>query len=86
MSMTTSPVTHTAEVEVKRASTNRRGSFAAEKGNHRRIAPARMTPAKLRAKILAGERRFEKKFLIRIRIFIRMDVLKSLLKSNKDFS
>jgi hypothetical protein len=77
MSMTTSPVTQTAEAEVKRASTNRRGSFVAEKGNHRRIAPVRMTPAKLRTKILAGVRCFEKKFLIRMRIFIGIDILRT---------
>jgi hypothetical protein len=68
--MTTRPVTQTAEVEVKRASTNLRWSFAAAKGNQRRNPPVRMTAAKLRTKILVGERRLEKKFLIRIRIFI----------------
>jgi hypothetical protein len=63
MSITTKPVTQTAEVEEKRASTKRRCSFVAEKGNHRRMAPERMTPAKLRTKILVGGRRLEKKFL-----------------------
>jgi hypothetical protein len=37
--------------------------FVAEKGNQRRMAPARITPAKLRTKILVGGRRLEKKFL-----------------------
>jgi hypothetical protein len=63
MSITTKPVTQTAEVEEKRASTKRRLPFVAEKGNQRRIPPIRITPAKLRTKILAGGRRFEKKFL-----------------------
>jgi hypothetical protein len=64
-------VTQTAEVEVNRASINRRGFWAAEIGKLRRIAPVKMTPAKLRTKILVGERCLEKKVLIRIRIFIR---------------
>jgi hypothetical protein len=70
VSTTTSPVTQTAEVEVKRASISRRGILAAEIGKLRRIVPVRMTPAKLRTKILVGERCLEKKVLIRIRIFI----------------
>jgi hypothetical protein len=70
VSTTTSPVTQTAEVEVKRASTKRRLPFAAENGNQRRIAPVRITPAKLRTKILVGERCLEKKVLIRMRILI----------------
>jgi hypothetical protein len=70
VSMTTRPVTQTAEVEVKRASTNRRFPMVAEKGNHRRIPPVRMTATKLRTKILVGERCLEKKVLIRIRSFI----------------
>jgi hypothetical protein len=41
---------------VKRASTKRREPFAAEKEEERRIPPARITPAKLRTKILVGER------------------------------
>jgi hypothetical protein len=44
--------------------------LAAEIGKLRRIDPVRMTPAKLRTKILAGERRLEKNVLILIRIFI----------------
>jgi len=56
-------VTQTAEVEEKRASTKRRLPFVAEKGNQRRKAPVRITPAKLRTKILIGGRRLEKKFL-----------------------
>jgi len=38
----------------------------AEKGNQRRIPPVRITPAKLRTKILVGERCLGKKFLILI--------------------
>jgi hypothetical protein len=72
VSLTTRPVTQTAEVEVKRASTNLRGSLAAEKGNQRRIPPVTMTAAKLSTKILVGERCLENKLLIRIRIFIGM--------------
>jgi hypothetical protein len=64
VSSTTSPVTQTAEVEVKRASTNRRCSLGAEKGNQRRIPPVRITPAKLRTKILVGKRSLTRKFLI----------------------
>jgi hypothetical protein len=70
VSRTTRPVTHTAEVEVKRASINRREFWEAEIGKLRRIAPVRMTPAKLRTKILAGEKCLEKNVLIMIRIFI----------------
>jgi len=44
--------------------------LVAEKGNQRRIPPVKITPAKLRTKILVGERCLEKKVLIRIRIFI----------------
>jgi len=64
MSMTTRPVTQTAEVDEKRASTKRRGPLVAEKGKQRRKAPKRITPAKLRTNILVGGRRLEKKFLI----------------------
>jgi hypothetical protein len=78
MSMTTRPVTQTAEVEVKRASTKRRLPSVAEKGNQRRIPPIRITPIKLRTKILVGERCLEKKFLTRMRIFIGMDIIKNL--------
>jgi hypothetical protein len=70
MSTTTSPVTQTAEVEVKRASMKRRGPFVAAKGNQRRKPPARITPAKLRTKILAGEKCLDKKVLILIWILI----------------
>jgi hypothetical protein len=63
-------VTQTAEVEVNRASINRRGFWAAEIGKLRRIVPVRMTPAKLRTKILAGDRCLEKNVLIPVRIFI----------------
>jgi hypothetical protein len=85
-STTTRPVTQTPEVEVKRASTKRRFPLVAEKGNQRRMAPAMITPAKLRTKILVGEKCLEKKFLIRMRIFIGMDVLKSLHTFSKDFT
>jgi hypothetical protein len=68
--MTIRPVTQTAEVEVKRASTNLRGSFVAEKGNQRRNPPVIMTPAKLRTKILVGERRLEKNVLVLRRILL----------------
>jgi hypothetical protein len=59
-SITAKPVTQTAEVEVKRASTNRRWFWVAAKGNQRRIPPVRITAAKLRTKILVGEKRLEK--------------------------
>jgi hypothetical protein len=38
--------------------------LVAEKGNQRRIPPVRITPAKLRTKILAGEKCLEKKVFI----------------------
>jgi hypothetical protein len=79
-------VTQTPEVEVKRASTKRRFPLVAEKGNQRRIAPVMITPAKLRTKILVGEKCLEKKFLIRMRIFIGMDTLKFLHTFSKDFT
>jgi hypothetical protein len=87
-SITTRPVTQTAEVEVKRASKNRRGSLVVEKESHRRMVPVMMTDAKLRTKILGGERCLEKKVLIRMRIFIgpwfRMDfILQSSLCQSK---
>jgi hypothetical protein len=68
-------VTQTAEVEVKRASTNRRGPRVAEKGNQRRIPPVKITATKLRTKILAGERCREKKVLILKRILIGIVIL-----------
>jgi hypothetical protein len=67
-------VTQTAEVEVNRASTNRRCSWVAEKGNRRRIPPVRITAAKLRTKILVGDKCLEKKVLILRRIFIGFNV------------
>jgi len=68
--MTTNPVTQTAEVEVKRASTNRRWSLVAEKGNQRRIPPVIITAAKLRTKILVGEKCLEKKVLVLRKILL----------------
>jgi hypothetical protein len=70
VSTTTRPVTQTAEVEVNNASTKAMGPLAAEKGNQRRIPPVRITVAKLRTKILVGERCLEKKFLIRMPILM----------------
>jgi hypothetical protein len=63
-------VTQTAEAEVKSASMKRSWPFEAENGNQRRMAPMKMTPPKLRIKILGGERCLEMKFLILIWIFI----------------
>jgi site-specific DNA-cytosine methylase len=80
-SITTKPVTQTADVEEKRASTNRRFPLVAEKGNHRRIPPVRITAAKLRTKILVGERCLEKKVLIRIRIFNAISQRDFILKT-----
>jgi hypothetical protein len=42
------------------------------------MAPVMITPAKLRTKILVGEKCLEKKFLIRMRIFIGIDIFKNL--------
>ena len=42
-----------------------------------------ITPAKLRTKILGGERCLEKKFLIRMRIFIGMDIFENLSTDNQ---
>jgi hypothetical protein len=86
MSMTTKPVTQTAEAEEKRASTKRRDPFVAENGNQRRIAPARITPAKLRTKILVGERCLEKKVLIRIRILIGIESSTAPRRARIDFA
>jgi hypothetical protein len=86
VSTTTSPVTQTAEVEVKRASTKRRAPLVAEKGKLRRMAPERMTPEKLRTKILVGGRRLEKKVLIRIRICIGIKDLTPPMRVRKNFT
>jgi hypothetical protein len=51
-------------VEEKRASTKRRCALVAEKGNRRRIPPVRITAAKLRTKILVGDKCLEKKVFI----------------------
>jgi len=83
-SITTRPVTQTAEAEVKRASTKRRESLAAEKVKQRRMAPVMITPAKLRIKILEGERRLEKKFLILIWTFIGLDTSKTISHAKID--
>ena len=71
MSMTARPVTQTAEAEVKRASTKERGFFVAEKEAHREKAPAKIKAAKLRTKILSGERNREKTPLLNIETFIK---------------
>ena len=71
MSMDARPVTQTAEAEVKRASTKERGFFAAEKEAHRRKAPAKIKAAKLRTKILSGERNREKTPLLNNEFFIK---------------
>ena len=63
ISITTSPVTQTAEVEVKRASTKARWPLEAEKGSQRKIPPVKITAAKLRTNIRVGEKCLEKKFL-----------------------
>jgi len=78
-SVTTRPVTQTAEVEVKRASTKRRDPLVAEKGNQRRMPPARITPAKLKTKILAGDKCLEKKVLILTEILIGISAVKHKL-------
>jgi hypothetical protein len=52
--------------------------LVAEKGNQRRMAPVMITPAKLRTKILVGEKCLEKKFLILKRIFIGIEPSKTL--------
>jgi len=84
ISMTTKPVTQTAEVEEKSASMKRRCPWDAEKGNQRRIPPVRITAAKLRIKILEGERRLEKKFLILIWTFIGLDTSKTISHAKID--
>jgi hypothetical protein len=79
-------VTQTAEVEVNKASINRRGFWAAERGKLRRIAPARMTPAKLRTKILAGEKCLEKNVLILIWIFIGIESSTPPVRARMNFT
>jgi hypothetical protein len=58
----------------------------AEKGNHRRIPPAIITAAKLRTKILVGERRLEKNVLILVRIFIGIEGSTSPIRVRKHFT
>ncbi len=55
MSMVESPVTHTAEAEVKRASIKLSLWTLAEKGRYRSTAPIRMVYKKLIKSILFGE-------------------------------
>ena len=76
ISIEASPVTQTAEVEVKSASTKVRGPLEAEKGNQSRRVPNRMTPAKPRMKILSGERDLESRGLILTCFFIGINLLK----------
>ena len=70
MSILVKPVTQTADVEEKRASTKVRCPLVAEKGNQRRRAPNMITPANPRMKILGGVRCLEKKGFIRTGFFI----------------
>jgi hypothetical protein len=79
MSITTKPVTQTAEQDENRASTKRRGPLEAENGNQRRMPPVRMTAAKLRTKILVGERCLEKNVLILRNIFIGIKLSKNYM-------
>ena len=51
-----SPVTHTAEADVKRASTHGIGALVAEKGSQINRPPVNMTPAKLKIKIRSGDK------------------------------
>ena len=78
--MTTNPVTQTAEAEVKSASTKVRGSLVTENEKEKKMAPTKMTPAKLRTKILVGERCLEKNVLILTRVFVSMNTRKSSLR------
>jgi hypothetical protein len=81
ISITTKLVTQTAEVAVKRASTKVRRSLVVVKEKDRRIAPIKITAAKLSTKILAGERCLEKKFLILTGILISINTSTASLKS-----
>lgn len=54
MSITVSPVTQTAEAEVKRAFTKLRRSLADAKGNQSRKLPIKIIVAKLITKIRGG--------------------------------
>ncbi len=74
MSSTVSPVTHTAEVEVKRAFTKVRGCLVAENGNQSKRVPNKITPAKPRMKILSGERDWESRDLNLTCFFIRISL------------
>jgi hypothetical protein len=73
MSMQVKPVTQTADVEVKRASTKVRWPLLAEKGIQSRKAPIRITPAKPRMKILAGVSALDKKGFMRKGFFMGKD-------------
>ena len=64
ISITASPVTHTPDVAVKRASINGRRVPVVETESERRIVPIIMVVAKLRTKILIGDKKLKIKSLI----------------------
>jgi len=55
LSTTTSPVTHTAEVDVNKASKNEIRPVCVEMGSESKIAPIKMRAAKPPTKILGGD-------------------------------
>jgi hypothetical protein len=65
-SMVTNPVTHTAEVEMKRASTKERDPWEAEMGNPRRMVPTRIKAAKPKINIRSGVKNLDTKLFGRI--------------------
>ena len=73
MSIQVKPVTQTADVEVKRASTKVRWPLLAAKGIQSSKAPIRITPANPRMKILAGVNGLDKKDFIRRGFFMGKD-------------
>jgi hypothetical protein len=80
--MEVNPVTHTAEAEVKRASTHGIGALSAEKGSQIRKAPVNMTPAKLKIKIRSGDKWRKTRILKRQEwLALRSDRLRSFMLS-----
>jgi hypothetical protein len=77
VSTTVRPVTQTAEVEVKRAFTNPRGSPVDAKGIISRIVPIKITIANPIITVRAGDRTMDSE--IRMEVFLALNLIKILL-------
>lgn len=69
ISITTKPVTQTAEVDEKSASTNLIFPLAPERGSCKRTVPTRMRVAKLKMKVRGGVKCRERKALVTARMW-----------------